>query len=227
MLQQRHHRQASSQWWMLHQTGVINSSRPVNWVVGSVLKALHERLPLSKRPTLDLSVEMRVSWKWMVQCGCVWLNKEAGMNIECISTTLFSIWSLFRFTVLLSRTCVFLSSWDSRKFKWLFEPWRVPPTVSWNKESTNPFSRFLTNVFPWRCYYWQPNSSFKTSLLLSLSSAHRFSVKTLLEKYTAEPIDDSSEEFINFAAILEHILSHRFKGNEPTGNKAGIEGNWH
>lgn len=50
---------------------------------------------------------------------------------------------------------------------------------------------------------------------LSLSlSAHRFSVKTLLEKYTAEPIDDSSEEFINFAAILEHILSHRFKGNK-------------
>lgn len=41
----------------------------------------------------------------------------------------------------------------------------------------------------------------------------RFSVKTLLEKYTAEPIDDSSEEFINFAAILEQILSHRFKGN--------------
>ncbi|MBN3312041.1 RUN3A protein, partial [Atractosteus spatula] len=39
-----------------------------------------------------------------------------------------------------------------------------------------------------------------------------FSVKTLLEKYTAEPIDDSSEEFINFAAILEQILSHRFKG---------------
>lgn len=38
-------------------------------------------------------------------------------------------------------------------------------------------------------------------------------MKTLLEKYTAEPIDDSSEEFINFAAILEHILSHRFKGN--------------
>ncbi|KAK9535279.1 hypothetical protein VZT92_007669 [Zoarces viviparus] len=40
-----------------------------------------------------------------------------------------------------------------------------------------------------------------------------FSVKTLLEKYTAEPIDDSAEEFMNFAAILEHILSHRFKGN--------------
>lgn len=51
------------------------------------------------------------------------------------------------------------------------------------------------------------NSSF------SVCFCFRFSVKTLLEKYTAEPIDDSSEEFINFAAILEHILSHRFKGN--------------
>ncbi|CDR00563.1 unnamed protein product, partial [Oncorhynchus mykiss] len=47
---------------------------------------------------------------------------------------------------------------------------------------------------------------------LSLLLSFRFSVKTLLEKYTAEPIDDSSEEFVNFAAILEHILSHRFKG---------------
>lgn len=47
----------------------------------------------------------------------------------------------------------------------------------------------------------------------SVCLSFRFSVKTLLEKYTAEPIDDSSEEFINFAAILEHILSHRFKGN--------------
>ncbi|TKS89833.1 RUN domain-containing protein 3A [Collichthys lucidus] len=46
----------------------------------------------------------------------------------------------------------------------------------------------------------------------NLITVCRFSVKTLLEKYTAEPIDDSSEEFINFAAILEHILSHRFKG---------------
>lgn len=50
-----------------------------------------------------------------------------------------------------------------------------------------------------------------------VASVSRFSVKTLLERYTAEPIDDSSEEFINFAAILEHILSHRFKGN-TTGN---------
>ncbi|XP_034395291.1 RUN domain-containing protein 3A isoform X3 [Cyclopterus lumpus] len=47
----------------------------------------------------------------------------------------------------------------------------------------------------------------------NLITVCRFSVKTLLEKYTAEPIDDSSEEFINFAAILEHILSHSFKGN--------------
>uniref|UniRef100_A0A669PYW3 RUN domain containing 3A n=1 Tax=Phasianus colchicus TaxID=9054 RepID=A0A669PYW3_PHACC len=42
-----------------------------------------------------------------------------------------------------------------------------------------------------------------------------FSVKTLLEKHTAEPIDDSSEEFVNFAAILEQILSHRFKALPP------------
>ncbi|XP_003961315.1 RUN domain-containing protein 3A-like isoform X3 [Takifugu rubripes] len=47
----------------------------------------------------------------------------------------------------------------------------------------------------------------------NLITVCRFSVKTLLEKYTAEPIDDSSDEFINFAAILEHILSHRFKGS--------------
>lgn len=53
----------------------------------------------------------------------------------------------------------------------------------------------------------------------------RFSVKTLLEKYTAEPIDDSSEEFINFAAILEHILSHRFKGNTAGNINAG-ETSW-
>uniref|UniRef100_A0A3B3T838 RUN domain-containing protein 3A n=1 Tax=Paramormyrops kingsleyae TaxID=1676925 RepID=A0A3B3T838_9TELE len=46
----------------------------------------------------------------------------------------------------------------------------------------------------------------------NLITVCRFSVKTLLEKYSAEPIDDSSEEFVNFAAILEHILSHRFKG---------------
>nr|XP_040032165.1 RUN domain-containing protein 3A isoform X1 [Gasterosteus aculeatus aculeatus] len=47
----------------------------------------------------------------------------------------------------------------------------------------------------------------------NLIAVCRFSVKTLLEKYTAEPIDDSSEEFINFAAILEHILSHRLKAS--------------
>ncbi|PIN98059.1 hypothetical protein AB205_0030340 [Aquarana catesbeiana] len=50
----------------------------------------------------------------------------------------------------------------------------------------------------------------------------RFSVKTLLEKYTAEPIDDSSEEFVNFAAILEHILSHRFKGERGMERRRGV-----
>uniref|UniRef100_H3DNL6 RUN domain-containing protein 3A n=1 Tax=Tetraodon nigroviridis TaxID=99883 RepID=H3DNL6_TETNG len=49
----------------------------------------------------------------------------------------------------------------------------------------------------------------------NLLTVCRFSVKTLLEKYTAEPLDDSSEEFVNFAAILEHILTHRFKGRRP------------
>ncbi|XP_064380644.1 RUN domain-containing protein 3A isoform X1 [Dromaius novaehollandiae] len=56
----------------------------------------------------------------------------------------------------------------------------------------------------------------------NLITVCRFSVKTLLEKYTAEPIDDSSEEFVNFAAILEQILSHRFKGSAGTrGSEAG------
>lgn len=44
-------------------------------------------------------------------------------------------------------------------------------------------------------------------------------MNTLLEKYMIEPIDDSSEEFVNFAAILEHILSHRFKGDHGRSNK--------
>lgn len=65
--------------------------------------------------------------------------------------------------------------------------------------------------------------------LKGLRFCFRFSVKTLLEKYTAEPIDDSSEEFLNFAAILEHILSHRFKGNaaghtRPRGRGAPAHG---
>uniref|UniRef100_A0AAQ4Q535 RUN domain containing 3Aa n=1 Tax=Gasterosteus aculeatus aculeatus TaxID=481459 RepID=A0AAQ4Q535_GASAC len=54
----------------------------------------------------------------------------------------------------------------------------------------------------------------------------RFSVKTLLEKYTAEPIDDSAEEFINFAAILEHILSHRFKGSGSWFSSDGQRSFW-
>jgi len=36
-------------------------------------------------------------------------------------------------------------------------------------------------------------------------------VKTLVEKSRYETIDDSAEEFINFAAILEQILNHRIK----------------
>ncbi|XP_069041917.1 RUN domain-containing protein 3A isoform X2 [Lepisosteus oculatus] len=76
---------------------------------------------------------------------------------------------------------------------------------------------------------WMESSCLQSAMAMGLSSKKascrsvaverknlitvcRFSVKTLLEKYTAEPIDDSSEEFINFAAILEQILSHRFKG---------------
>ncbi|CAL8287984.1 unnamed protein product [Boreogadus saida] len=53
-----------------------------------------------------------------------------------------------------------------------------------------------------------------------------FSVKTLLEKYTAEPIDDSSEEFLNFAAILEHILSHRFRGSGGWFSSDGQRSFW-
>ncbi|XP_031456734.1 LOW QUALITY PROTEIN: RUN domain-containing protein 3A [Phasianus colchicus] len=53
-----------------------------------------------------------------------------------------------------------------------------------------------------------------------------FSVKTLLEKHTAEPIDDSSEEFVNFAAILEQILSHRFKGPVSWFSSDGQRGFW-
>ncbi|XP_077108635.1 RUN domain-containing protein 3A isoform X3 [Ranitomeya variabilis] len=60
----------------------------------------------------------------------------------------------------------------------------------------------------------------------NLLTVCRFSVKTLLEKYTAEPIDDSSEEFVNFAAILEHILSHRFKGHVSWFSTDGQRGFW-
>uniref|UniRef100_A0A3Q3EIR3 RUN domain-containing protein 3A n=1 Tax=Labrus bergylta TaxID=56723 RepID=A0A3Q3EIR3_9LABR len=60
----------------------------------------------------------------------------------------------------------------------------------------------------------------------NLITVCRFSVKTLLEKYTTEPIDDSSEEFINFAAILEHILSHRFKGSGSWFSSDGQRSFW-
>ncbi|XP_005532507.1 RUN domain-containing protein 3A isoform X2 [Poecile atricapillus] len=60
----------------------------------------------------------------------------------------------------------------------------------------------------------------------NLITVCRFSVKTLLEKYTADPIDDSSEEFVNFAAILEQILSHRFKGPVSWFSSDGQRGFW-
>ncbi|KAG7220610.1 hypothetical protein INR49_017864 [Caranx melampygus] len=65
-----------------------------------------------------------------------------------------------------------------------------------------------------------------TSRKFKLFTFVKFSVKTLLEKYTAEPIDDSSEEFINFAAILEHILSHRFKGSGSWFSSDGQRSFW-
>jgi len=37
-------------------------------------------------------------------------------------------------------------------------------------------------------------------------------VKTLIDRSCFETIDDTSAEFINFVSILEHILSHRLKG---------------
>ncbi|CAM9295267.1 unnamed protein product [Lampetra fluviatilis] len=39
-----------------------------------------------------------------------------------------------------------------------------------------------------------------------------FAVKALVERGGLEPVGDSSEEFVNFAAILEQVLSHRLKG---------------
>ncbi|XP_028326795.1 RUN domain-containing protein 3B isoform X2 [Gouania willdenowi] len=46
----------------------------------------------------------------------------------------------------------------------------------------------------------------------NLVTVCRFSVKTLLDRSCFETIDDSSSEFVNFVSILEHILSHRVKG---------------
>ncbi|XP_056900914.1 RUN domain-containing protein 3B isoform X3 [Takifugu flavidus] len=46
----------------------------------------------------------------------------------------------------------------------------------------------------------------------NLLTVCRFSVKTLLDRSCTETVDDSSSEFVNFASILEHILSHRLKG---------------
>ncbi|XP_073340971.1 RUN domain-containing protein 3B isoform X2 [Pagrus major] len=46
----------------------------------------------------------------------------------------------------------------------------------------------------------------------NLLTVCRFSVKTMLDRSCFETIDDSSPEFVNFVSILEHILSHRLKG---------------
>ncbi|XP_037640692.1 RUN domain-containing protein 3B [Sebastes umbrosus] len=46
----------------------------------------------------------------------------------------------------------------------------------------------------------------------NLLTVCRFSVKTLLDRSCFETIDDTSPEFVNFVSILEHILSHRLKG---------------
>uniref|UniRef100_A0A3B5MRX1 RUN domain-containing protein 3B n=1 Tax=Xiphophorus couchianus TaxID=32473 RepID=A0A3B5MRX1_9TELE len=46
----------------------------------------------------------------------------------------------------------------------------------------------------------------------NLLTVCRFSVKTLLDRSCFETIDDASPEFVNFVSILEHILSHRLKG---------------
>ncbi|XP_071941283.1 RUN domain-containing protein 3B-like [Antedon mediterranea] len=49
----------------------------------------------------------------------------------------------------------------------------------------------------------------------NLLSICRLTIQSLKEKSLYNCIDDSSEEFQNFATILEHLLSHRLKG-EPT-----------
>ncbi|XP_033983867.1 LOW QUALITY PROTEIN: RUN domain-containing protein 3B [Trematomus bernacchii] len=46
----------------------------------------------------------------------------------------------------------------------------------------------------------------------NLLTVCRFSVKTLLDRSCFDTIDDTSPEFVNFVSILEHILSHRLKG---------------
>ncbi|XP_056142455.1 RUN domain-containing protein 3B [Lampris incognitus] len=46
----------------------------------------------------------------------------------------------------------------------------------------------------------------------NLLAVCRLSVKTLLDHSCFDTIDDSSPDFTNFVSILEHILSHRLKG---------------
>ncbi|XP_078711431.1 RUN domain-containing protein 3B-like isoform X3 [Lampetra fluviatilis] len=40
-----------------------------------------------------------------------------------------------------------------------------------------------------------------------------FTVKTLIERSNFEPVDESVEEFINFAAVLEQSLNHNLRGH--------------
>lgn len=114
--------------------------------------------------------------------------------------------------------CLFLS--DTKAFVWKIFKSLLPPPLSGVVLASPPAGptyskiRSLTSKIMLWMLYLKIKGVFKCSLFIFLHLFYRFSVKTLLEKYTADPIDDSSEEFINFAAILEHILSHCFKGNK-------------
>ncbi|XP_061411362.1 RUN domain-containing protein 3B-like isoform X4 [Lethenteron reissneri] len=44
-------------------------------------------------------------------------------------------------------------------------------------------------------------------------AAKGFTVKTLIERSNFEPVDESVEEFINFAAVLEQSLNHNLRGH--------------
>nr|XP_054505575.1 RUN domain-containing protein 3A isoform X2 [Agelaius phoeniceus] len=97
--------------------------------------------------------------------------------------------------------------WPRRRGRWMEASW-VPAAMALGLSSKKASSR---------------NIAVERKNLITVC---RFSVKTLLEKYTADPIDDSSEEFVNFAAILEQILSHRFKGPVSWFSSDGQRGFW-
>ncbi|XP_052002373.1 RUN domain-containing protein 3B-like isoform X2 [Xyrauchen texanus] len=60
----------------------------------------------------------------------------------------------------------------------------------------------------------------------NLITVCRFSVKTLIDRLCFETIDDTSAEFINFVSILEHILSHRLKGQVSWFGYESTRGFW-